>query len=139
VTIKCSNKHKDMGILCSKSIQEWLYWIQTEEKILLTTNLTKWELGGNQVTAEMLINHSPPHCAPIVSWWCQTKKLGANYRVDAISSYYQRGLDTNKFITPFEVYSCLLFILQTYAQQPLVRNWWRLSTHNMKVKSKIRP
>jgi hypothetical protein len=35
--------------------------------------------------------------------------------------------------------SCLLFILHTYAQQPLVRNWWRLSTHNLKVKGKIRP
>jgi hypothetical protein len=96
-----------MGILCSKSIQEWLHWIQTEENTFLTTNLTKWELGGNQVTAEMLINHSPPHCAPIVSWWCQTKKLGANYRVDAISSYYQRGL------IPKEKFNHETFVLLT--------------------------
>jgi hypothetical protein len=90
---------------------------------------------GNQVTAKMFINQSMPNCVPIVTWWCWTKNLGANHRMDATSSYDQRGLDTSMLIIPYKLYSCTILILLCTYQAPLVKSGCRVL--NLKVQSDL--
>lgn len=60
-----------MGILCSKSIQEWLHWIQTEEKNIIDNKSYKVGTRGEPGHCRDAHQSQPAtlcaHCLVVVS------------------------------------------------------------------------